>query len=73
MWFMENWQEILVGFTMMVTGATGITAMLPSQNANKFLNSLLKVLNTLAGNIGKNKNADTLISMADFVERNGKE
>jgi hypothetical protein len=41
-----------------VTIATAITAMTPSRSDNKALNSILVVLNLLAGNVGKNKNAD---------------
>ena len=44
--------------TIVVTIATVITAALPSVANNPIINFILKLLNTVAGNIGKNKNAD---------------
>lgn len=38
--------------------ATMITAATNTTSANKYINMVLKVVNALAGNIGKNKNAD---------------
>ena len=52
---MPGWLHIAI--TVLST-CTVITAATPSQVDNKILNIVLKVLNTLAGNIGKNKNAD---------------
>ncbi len=43
---------------IVVTIATVITAALPSVANNPIINFILKLLNTVAGNIGKNKNAD---------------
>ena len=57
-YFVLHWQEILLAVTGMVTAATGITAVLPSKAPNVFLNDVLRVLNVLAGNVFKNKNAD---------------
>ena len=48
----------LTAITGVVTAATAITALTPSKSDDKVLNTILKVLNTLAGNVGKNKNAD---------------
>jgi len=47
-----------VAITGVVTAATAITALTPSKSDDKIVNSLLKVLNFLAGNFGMNKNAD---------------
>ena len=46
------------GAAMLVAGATAITALTPTNVDNQVVNALLKILNILAGNIGKNKNAD---------------
>lgn len=48
----------VVAITAVVTAATAITALTPTQADDKILGSVLKVLNIIAGNIGKNKNAD---------------
>tara|TARA_R100000306_G_C4371075_1_gene139992 strand:+ start:1484 stop:1678 length:195 start_codon:yes stop_codon:yes gene_type:complete len=52
---LPNW---VVAITSVLTAATAITALTPSQADDKMLNMVLRVLNTLAGNVGKNKNAD---------------
>ncbi len=48
----------IVAITGVVTAATAVTAITPTTVDDKILNSILKVLNFLAGNFGKNKNAD---------------
>lgn len=48
----------LVAITALVTAANGITVLTPTKTDDKFVNSILRVLNTLSMNIGKNKNAD---------------
>jgi len=48
----------LTAITGVVTAATAITALTPSKSDDEVLDKILKVLNILAGNIGKNKNAD---------------
>ena len=45
--------------TVLVTGATAVTALTPSKADNKIVDVLLKILNMLAGNVIKNKNADS--------------
>ena len=45
-------------FTALVTAATAITALTPSKVDDKYTSMALKVLNTIAGNVLKNKNAD---------------
>ena len=49
------WIEALMA---LVTGATALTALTPTKVDDEFVNKSLKVLNLLAGNFGKNKNAD---------------
>lgn len=44
--------------TAVVTAATAITAITPTRSDDKVINTILKVLNILAGNILKNKNKD---------------
>lgn len=48
----------LVAVTGVVTAATAITALTPTKSDDKIVNSILKVLNFIAGNFLKNKNAD---------------
>lgn len=48
----------LTAVTGLVTAATAITALTPSKSDDAVLDKVLKVLNFLAGNFGKNKNAD---------------
>ena len=42
----------------LVAGATAITMLTPTKTDNKVINVALTVLNWLAGNVFKNKNAD---------------
>lgn len=49
----------LVAITALVTAATAVTALTPSKVDDKVVGMILKVLNILAGNFGKNKNADS--------------
>lgn len=49
------WVNALTG---LLTAATAITALTPTKTDNKIIDGLLKVLNILAGNVLKNKNAD---------------
>jgi hypothetical protein len=41
------------------TAATAITALTPTKSDDKVLGTILKVLNMLAGNFGKNTNKDS--------------
>jgi hypothetical protein len=56
---LESLPAWLVAITALVTAATAVTALTPSKADDKVVNMLLKVLNILAGNFGKNKNADS--------------
>ena len=44
--------------TALVTAATAVTALTPTKSDDKVIGMILKVLNLVAGNVGKNKNAD---------------
>lgn len=62
---MEALQDLLAGIplwvnalTGVVTAATAVTALAPSKSDDLFLDSVLKILNVLAGNIARNINAD---------------
>ena len=48
----------IAAITAVVTAATAVTAITPTTTDDKVVNFLLKVLNFLAGNFLKNKNAD---------------
>ncbi len=48
----------IAAITGLITGATALTILTPNKVDNMILNAVLKVLNVLAGNIGKNKNED---------------
>ena len=55
---MSNMPAWITAITAVVTAATAITAITPTKADDKIVGTILKVLNFLAGNIGKNKNAD---------------
>jgi len=44
--------------TALVTAATAVTALTPTKSDDKVIGMILKVLNLVAGNVGKNTNAD---------------
>ena len=48
----------IAAVTAIVTACTAITALTPTKSDDKIINFVLKILNVLSGNIGKNKNAD---------------
>tara|TARA_R110000823_G_scaffold96790_2_gene210721 strand:- start:242 stop:448 length:207 start_codon:yes stop_codon:yes gene_type:complete len=48
----------LTAITAVITAATAITAITPTKVDDKTINVVLSGLNFLAGNFGKNKNAD---------------
>jgi len=50
------WVEAI---TAIVTAATALTALTPTKTDNKIVDTVLNVLNFLAGNILNNKNADS--------------
>lgn len=56
--FFEAFPAWLTAITTVVTAATAITALTPSKTDDEIVNKVLKVLNFLAGNFLKNKNAD---------------
>ena len=48
----------LNAITALVTAATAVTALTPTKTDDKFVALALRMLNVLAGNVGKNRNAD---------------
>jgi hypothetical protein len=54
----DSWPAWMSAITAVITAATAITALTPTKADDKFIAVLLRVLNVLAGNVGKNKNKD---------------
>ena len=50
----------LTAVTGVVTAATAITSLTPTTSDDKVIGAVLKVLNFLAGNIFRNRNADDM-------------
>lgn len=48
----------IVAITGVVTAATAITMLTPTKTDDAVISFILRVLNVLAGNVLKNKNAD---------------
>ena len=48
----------LVAITGVISAASAVTALTPTKTDDKIINAILKVLNVLSLNVGKNKNAD---------------
>jgi len=46
------------GLAFLVLVATIITSITPNQSASRVIDQALKLLNLLAGNVGRNRNAD---------------
>lgn len=56
--FFDGFPVWLSAITTVVTAATAITALTPTKTDDKIVSKVMKVLNVLAGNVGKNKNKD---------------
>ena len=56
--FFDAFPAWLTAITALVTAATAVTALTPTKADDKVVAVALRVLNVLAGNVGKNRNAD---------------
>lgn len=56
--FFEAFPAWITAILTVVTACTAITALTPSKTDDKLIQIVLDILNFLAGNVGKNKNAD---------------
>lgn len=54
----DDFASLVFALTSLVTGATALTAITPTKVDNKIIDGALRVLNFIAGNVLKNKNAD---------------
>lgn len=53
-------EQAVESFAYLVVLATALTALVPSRSNNLLADRVLFFLNLLAGNVGRNKNADDL-------------
>jgi hypothetical protein len=56
--FADRFPAWLVAITGLVTAANAITILTPTKSDDAVVGKVLKLLNILAGNFGKNTNAD---------------
>jgi len=56
--FFDSFPAWLTAITSLVTAATAVTALTPTKVDDEYISIALRVLNVLAGNVGKNTNAD---------------
>lgn len=56
--FFDAFPAWLTAITTLISAATAITALTPTKVDDKYVAIALRVLNVLAGNVGKNRNAD---------------
>lgn len=56
---LESLPAWVTAITAVVTAATAITALTPTKADDKIVNTILRVLNVLAGNVAKNRNKDS--------------
>jgi hypothetical protein len=56
--FFDAFPAWLTAITALVSAATAITALTPTKVDDKYVAIALRVLNVVAGNVGKNRNAD---------------
>ena len=56
--FFDAFPAWLTAITALVSAATAITALTPTKVDDKYVSIALRVLNVVAGNVGKNRNAD---------------
>jgi len=56
--FFDAFPAWLTAITALISAATAITALTPTKVDDKYVAIALRVLNVVAGNVGKNRNAD---------------
>lgn len=56
--FFTSFPAWITAILTVVSAATAITALTPTKTDDKAISAVLRILNLLAGNFGKNRNAD---------------
>ena len=56
--FFDAFPAWLTAVTSLISAATALTALTPTKVDDKYVAIALRVLNVVAGNVGKNRNAD---------------
>jgi hypothetical protein len=55
-WIIANWGQVLIIITQVVGVAALVATLTPNQSDNAVIDTILKVINTIGGNVGKAKN-----------------
>ena len=51
-WIIANWGQVLIIITQIVGVAALIATLTPNQSDNAIIDTILKVINTIGGNVG---------------------
>ncbi len=54
-WIMQNWESVLLAVTSVIAAASAIAALTPTPKDDVFLNTVRRIIDVLALNIGNAK------------------